>query len=344
MDLNQPFTSLPETDPTALFRVRDGIYAADLLIAAVGWLDLFSWLASHPSDPEGICTALDLAPRPIDVLLTLAAAMGLVQRQGQRIVVTDLARDHLTSASPWSMVPYYNSMRERPICRDLLDVLKTGRPINWGSKEDEEAWAKAMEQEGFAERFTAAMDSRGAALAPAMARHLDLTTSTRLLDVAGGSGIYACAVVAEHAHMTAAVLERPPVDQVARRSLARKGMGERVSVVGADMFEGLPEGYDVHLFSNVLHDWGAAAVRKLLTHSHAALKPGGEILIHDAHIDADKCGPLEVAQYSVLLMASTEGKCYAVSELEMMLTETGFEDVTCTSTAAYRSVVRARRV
>jgi hypothetical protein len=33
------------TDPTLLYRLRDGVYAPDLLIAAVAELDLFTWLA-----------------------------------------------------------------------------------------------------------------------------------------------------------------------------------------------------------------------------------------------------------------------------------------------------------
>ena len=33
-------------DPTPLYRVRDGVYAADLLIAAVAEFDLFSRLAA----------------------------------------------------------------------------------------------------------------------------------------------------------------------------------------------------------------------------------------------------------------------------------------------------------
>jgi hypothetical protein len=39
-------------------------------------------------------------------------------------------------------------------------------------------------------------------------------------------------------------------------------------------------------------------------------------MIHDAHINAAKNGPLPVAEYSVLLMFASEGKCYSISEME----------------------------
>ena len=44
-------------DPTVLYRVRDGVYTADLLIASVAELDLFTWLAT-----QGPVRAPDCAP------------------------------------------------------------------------------------------------------------------------------------------------------------------------------------------------------------------------------------------------------------------------------------------
>ena len=332
---------MPMTDPTDLFRVRDGIYAADLLIAAVAWLDFFGWLTGHPSDSDSICRGLGLTPRPVDVMLTLFRAQGLVQCENGRFSPTNLAREHLVAGSAWDLGPYYASLRERPSCRDMLTVLQTGRPVGWGSKRDEAEWARAMERDDFAQSFTAAMDSRGAYLAPAMARALNCEPCKQLLDIAGGSGVYACAAVAAHRYLHATVLEKPPVDRVARRSVELKGMSERVDVVAGDMFECLPAGYDFHLFSNVLHDWDVTAVETLLANSYRALPAGGRVAIHDAHINADKSGPLPVAEYSVLLMSSTEGKCYAVSEMRDLLAATGFVEVEMMPTVAYRSLITA---
>jgi catechol 2,3-dioxygenase-like lactoylglutathione lyase family enzyme len=58
-------------DPTILYRLRDGAYAVDLLIAAVAEFDLFSWLAGHGPKPAAVVRAeLGLTERPADVLLT----------------------------------------------------------------------------------------------------------------------------------------------------------------------------------------------------------------------------------------------------------------------------------
>jgi acetylserotonin N-methyltransferase len=163
--------------------------------------------------------------------------------------------------------------------------------------------------------------------------------------VAGGSGIYACALALRHAHLRAAVLEKPPVDRIARECIARQGCAERVEVIAGDMFAGAwPTGFDTHLISNVLHDWDEPVVRELLAKSHAALPAGGLLIVHDAFINAEKTGPLHVAEYSALLMNITEGKCYSVAEMRGYLDGAGFEWMEYQPTAVGRGYVLARRL
>jgi hypothetical protein len=315
-----------------------------MLTAAVCHLDLFSRLAEQPAELPAICRALDVRERPADVMLTLLTAMGLLQNNGGVFSLTLMAREHLVQSSPWFIGPYFASVKERPVCRDILAVLRTDQPSNWASLGDQKQWAKAMEDDAFADTFTAAMDCRGAYLGPALARKLDCSRHHRLLDIAGGSGVYACAIVARHPHVSAGVLEKPPVDRLTRRSVAGRGFTDRVKVVAGDMFaDPLPAGFDLHLFSNVLHDWGDGGVRELLAKSAAALPAGGMIIIHDAHVNADKTGPLPVAAYSALLMTITAGKCYSEKEMAGYLTEAGFGDFACAPTAADRSVITARK-
>jgi predicted O-methyltransferase YrrM len=334
----------PQTDPVDIYRVRDGMYAADMLLTAIVHLDLFSRLGEKPATKEELCLALGTVDRPTDVLLALLAAMGLVEERLGTFQLTRLAQEHLVRASPWFLGPYYESLKNRPVALDLLKVLRTGKPANWGSQQDERDWHKAMESEDFAAQFTAAMDCRGVYLAQAVAKALDLSGRRRVLDIAGGSGIYACSLVTHHPQVAATVFEKPPVDAIAARAIANRGCSERVTVVAGDMLVGaLPVDSDVHLYSNVLHDWDEPVVRKLLDASFAALPPGGLIVIHDAFLNAAKNGPLHVAEYSVLLMHSSEGRCYSTREMEQYLTEAGFRRPAYRDTAAARGIMTATK-
>jgi predicted O-methyltransferase YrrM len=335
---------LPTTDPTSVYRFRDGIYGADLLTAALVHLDFFTWLEKNPSNLEGICEGLQLKRRPVDVMLTLFTAMGFLENRGGVFQLTATAREHLVKGSPWFIGPYYASLKDRPVTKDFVSVLKTGHVANWGSFKDEQAWAKAMEDETFAAGFTAAMDCRGVYLGQAAGRRLNLLKRKKLLDIGGGSGIYSCSIVAHHPHLRAAVFEKPPVDNVARKAIAERGFSDRVEVIAGDVFkEALPGGFDVHLISNVLHDWDEPEVRSILKASSSALEPGGLLVVHDAYINAEKTGPLPVAAYSALLMHSSEGKCYSTKEMEGFLKDLGFLNFHFEPTAADRGIMTAQK-
>ncbi|MBI3870080.1 MAG: methyltransferase [Verrucomicrobia bacterium] len=334
----------PSTDPLQLYRCRDALYATDLLAAALVWLDLFTVLDRRPSDLPALCEALDIRPRPADVLMTLLQAMGLVERRDGLFHVTPVAREHLVQGSPWYLGPYYASMKDRPVTLDYVKVLRTGKPSNWASLKDTKAWAQAMEEDAFAKQFTAAMDCRGLYLGTALARAIDLNGRRLVLDVAGGSGVYACCLTSAFPGLRGLVFEKPPVDRIARHAIAERGCSERVDVVAGDMFQDeWPARADTHLISNVLHDWDVEQVMDILRRSHRALPAGGWLLAHDMHINADKTGPLAAAQYSALLMSITEGKCYSEGEMAEMLGEIGFTAPEFFPTAADRSVLLCRK-
>lgn len=335
----------PATDPTSIYRYRDGLYATDLLACALVSLDFFTWLDGNPSTSKEICSHFNITERPTDVMLTLFVAMNLLERHGDKVSLTAMAREHFVSKSPFFLGPYYASLKDRPVTKDFLQVLRSDKPANWGSFKDEKDWARAMEDDTFARSFTAAMDCRGVFLGQALAKKLDLQGRRKLLDLAGGSGIYACSLVAHHVHVAAAVFEKEPVDKVATKAIAQRGYSDRVQVIEGDMFKGsLPSGFDVHLISNVLHDWNEKTVEQILRKSHEALPSGGLLVVHDVHINEEKAGPFPNAAYSAMLMHSTEGKCYSLSEMYPMLRSIGFDNFQFTTTVADRSFVAASRI
>lgn len=331
-----------ENDPGALLRYRDSIYASDLLLCAVAYLDFFTHLKGSSLTSDEICSTLNTAARPTDVMLSLFMAMGLIECEDGRLYsLTGISREYLVSDSPFSLVPYYASLQNRPQCREFLEVLRTGQPAGWSS--DGSNWLAAMRDKKFAGTFTAAMDSRGMFLAQKLAETIDLGGYSSLLDVAGGSGIYACALARHFGHLQAAVLEIPPVDVAAGRSIETKSMSDRVNVLAGDMFSKIPSGFDIHLFANAFHDWNLDAVYRLAKNSFAALPANGAICVFDAHLNDSKSGPLSVAEYSCLLMHSTEGRCYSTTEVGEVLQLAGFTGIQVIDVAADRSAILATK-
>lgn len=312
-------------DAAPIYRYRDTLAAVDCLAAAIVHLDLFTLLDREPLDRAAICRRLGIASRPTDVMLTLCAANGLLAADPAGIFrTTPLGREFLVAGAPRDARPYYASMAGRPGMDDWLKVLRTDRPANWPGEEGAADWHAAMRTTAFAESFTAAMDCRGRVLAPAVAAGIDLRSARRLLDVGGGSGVYAIACVEAEPALRATVLEAEPVADIARRTVARAGHGDRIDVTSADMFAAdWPEEHDLHLFANVLHDWNESDCRRLLATSAARLPPGGRIIVADMFLDDAKDGPLWAAEYSVLLASVTQGRLYAPAEIAGWVADLG---------------------
>lgn len=335
---------IPQSSPERIFALRESAFACDLFITAVSYFDFFNWLADNPADIDTVCRSLGIKKRPADVMLTLFKAYGLVQETGAQYTLTDISKDYLNNRSDYDLSSYVSSLKDRPVCEDMVKVLRTGKPANWAASRQGQDWATSMVDDDFAQSFTAGMNSRGAYLASGLIKATDLTGYRKILDIGGASGIYAAALLTEYPDIKATIFEKPPVDRVAKYSVDKLGFSNRIDIVPGDMFlDELPRGHDVHLISHVLHDWDVNEVKTILSNSFRNLESGGMIIVHDAHINEDKTGPLSVAEYSVLLMFLSEGKCYSIAEMKDMLDETGFKDIEYRPTILNRSIIIGRK-
>jgi SAM-dependent methyltransferase len=338
----QYLPDIPEPSPEKIFNLRDSAFATDLFITAVGYLDFFNCLSENPADIDTICNSLGIQKRPADVMLTLFKAYGLVEEKNGLFSLTETSKAYLSGKSDFDLSSYVNSLKDRPVCEDMVKVMKTGKPANWAASKSGQDWAASMEDDDFAEEFTRAMNSRGTYLANGLTKALDLSAYGKFLDIGGASGIYAAVILGQYPGIRAAVFEKPPVDKLARYSVRKMDLTGRMDVIAGDMFrDELPAGYDVHFISHVLHDWDTSEIKIILSNSFRNLEPGGMLVIHDTFINEDKTGPVSVAEYSVMMMFLSEGKCYSIAEMKGLLEETGFRDVRHTPTILNRSVMTA---
>lgn len=173
---NSAAPDVAAANATTLDRPRDGAYAADLVRAAV-CDDAFAWLARHgPVPAAALCEAMAWAARPTDVLLTLCAAHGLVERfveADDLVTVSELARRHLAGGTSTALRPGGDPAAGRPAVAEFATVLRTDRPASG-------ARAAAC--------GTTGADAREALLARGVARTLDDLRVRRVLRVGDGAG------------------------------------------------------------------------------------------------------------------------------------------------------------
>lgn len=322
---------LPELDPTPIFELFRGNYGTELLTAAVTHFAVFEHLAAEPMSFEELRRVLNLAERPATVLVTALRAFGLlIDDDLGRVGLTELAREHLTTGALFDVSAYFGLAKDSPGVLEMVERLRTNRPAN--SEKDgsgaifiyKEGVESAMETEASARSLTLALAGRARNVAPRLAEVYPLNDARTLLDVGGGTGIYSIAWLLRHPELRAIVWDRPEVVKVAREMAEHHGVADRLETAIGDMFKDpVPEGADVILFSNVLHDWDVADCWSLLSRTSATLKPGSRLLIHDVFLNDELDGPLPQALYSAALFHLTEGRLYTAREYRTWLTDAG---------------------
>jgi len=340
---------LPGTDPTPIFEHFRGSYATELLTAAVAHFGVFGRLAKSPLALDELRTALGLQERPAVVLVAALRAMGLVAKEGGRLTLTPLAREHLIPGGSLDVGGYIGLAAQSPGVLAMVERLKTNKPANIDSSAGaafiyRDGMASAMEQAESARHFTLALAGRARNVAPVLAENVDLSDAHCVLDVAGGTGIYAIAMLQRYPHLRAIVLDRPEVLRVAEEMVAAYGAAERLELLPGDMFaDPLPGDCDVILLSNVLHDWDVPQCRELVGRCAAALPSGGRLLIHDVFLNDELDGPLPIALYSAALFTLTEGRAYSAVEYRHWMAEAGLTTSEIVPTLIHCSVLTGRK-
>jgi len=151
-----------------------------------------------------------------------------------------------------------------------------------------------------------AATARWMALTTALTRHEapvllalhDFSAIRHLLEPGGNSGEMALHLTTAHPALAVTVLDLPAVCALGRRHV---GAAPRIAFDATDLRrQSLPQGHDAVLFKSVLHDWPDAEARRFLALAHAALPPGGQVLIFErAPLPAE--APLGYAQMQDML-------------------------------------------
>jgi predicted O-methyltransferase YrrM len=323
-------TASPITDPTPLFELFRGSHATELLVAAVSHFNVFARLADGPRGFADLRDELGLSERAANVLFTALRAMGTLTLDGAgRLTLTPLAREHLVPGGAFYVGDYGGLAAQSPGVVAMAERLRSSRPAG-AEKPDvgaafifREGVESAMEKEASARSLTLALAGRAKNVAPLLARNLPLPGATHLLDLGGGTGLYAIALLQANPALRATVLDRPEVLKVAAEFAAAAGVTDRLTLTPGDMFTATLPPADVVLLSNILHDWEVAECRTLVARAALALPSGGRLVIHDVFLDDDLGGPLSIALYSAALFSLTEGRAYSAAEYRGWLREAG---------------------
>ena len=114
----------------------------------------------------------------------------------------------------------------------VRNAVLSGKPQLYGGGD---VFKTNAEQSHKAQTYTRGMHGISMAPASAWPSFVELSTHRHLLDIAGGSGAHSIGAARKWPHLTAEVFDLEPVCAVARETIERAGMCNRITTRSGDM-------------------------------------------------------------------------------------------------------------
>jgi predicted O-methyltransferase YrrM len=314
--------------PALFFDTINAFHKSAALKAGID-LDLFSAIGDTPATAAELAARCKASERGIRILADYLTILGFLEKHGDRYALTPDSAFFLVRSSP----AYCGSAAEflhAPSIAGCFDDLAAA--VRKGGTATTEHGTIAPEHPVW-EKFARAMGpmmippaNGAAALVP-----LPQDRPTRILDIAAGHGTYGITFAQRNPLAQVVALDWPNVLAVAQENARAAGLADRFSTITGDAFNtDLGGDYDAVLVPNFLHHFNRADCIRFLTRVHAALRPGGQIVIVEFIPNDDRVTPPPAAGFALVMLGTTpEGDAYTFAEYAEMLSPVGFKNAVC---------------
>ncbi|MDZ7813514.1 MAG: methyltransferase [Ideonella sp.] len=308
-----------------VFDLMAGFVYSQVLLACVR-LGLLEHLAvAGPQEASALARHLGLPLEGCERLLHAAVALRLLEpRSAHRFGLGPLGLPVAHDAGLRALVLHHQALYA-----DLADpVARLRGTAAPGELARFWPYAQAPGECGDAQQagaYSALMAATQPMVAAQVLQAYPLTRHRRLLDVGGGEGAFAIAAATAEARLRVEVLDLPEVTSRATTRLAAAGLAPRSQVWPTNFLQDpLPPGADLITLLRVVHDHDDASVRQLLAAVHAALAPGGRLLLAEPMADTPSASAMGDAYFGFYLLAMGQGRPRTARRLRALLQEAGF--------------------
>jgi demethylspheroidene O-methyltransferase len=291
---------------------------------------LLELLAEETLASTAITARIGLSHEATLRLLRAGAAIGLVERVGDRWTLGSDGAALRGNGGIAEMVAHH-----RLLYADLADPVALLRGERAGTLAGYWDYDKASDSDAAAAApYSRLMAASQPLVAAQILDSYRFARHRRLLDVGGGEGRFLESVGARVAGLELALFDLPAVGARAQTRLDSAGLGDRVTIhSGSFLVDPLPRGHDLITLVRVLHDHDDAPALALLRAVHAALPPGGRLLIAEPMAGTPGAEPAGDAYFGLYLLAMGSGRPRTPREIGAMLAAAGFRTSRLVATA-----------
>lgn len=301
-------------------------------------IDLFTILKDGPMTTEQIADSIGVRSDKLKPLLYALAAVGLLTVERGLFSNTTEANRFLVRGSP-----SYRGGKHENILNNWKAGLKTADSIRTGSPQAKLDFSSASKDR--LEIFYRSNHAQAIRRGRELVTMYDLSSHRTLLDVGGGSGGLAIAIIEACPHIQATVVDLPTVTPITQGIVEEAGASDRVQVMTADVLgDNLKGLFDAAVLSSLIQVISPDKAGRVLKNVGKVIGPGGVIYIRGDVLDDSGVSPLgSVMRNLIYLNIYDEGQAYTEQEHREWLKEAGFEDFERKIIPDGFSLIRARK-
>ena len=314
-----------------LQRITGQIFIGQSVLVAheVGLLRL---LASSPHSIAELSERLDLHPRAIQSMISSAGAMSLVEKRFEKYQLTNVGAFYFKNSGYLDYEKVLDVLVEQADIMNYCSVKESILNNKPQVDDGKDIFANDQTNIGSRSIFISALHHKAYAPAFSWAKKYKLNQSKLFIDIGGGSGIHSIAACLSNPGLKAIVCDRPPVLNFTRRYVEECDLSEQISLQPIDLWKDeFPKG-DAFFFGDIFHDWNDEKCSLLARKVFKQLPQGGQIILHEMLFNSDKTGSFVTAGYNMKMMVWTEGHQFSFEEIEKILHNAGFVEVTVMET------------
>lgn len=297
------------------------------LCAAVE-LDLFSIIARGEASAAGMARAAQADARGVSILADFLVIHGLLTKAGGRYGLSPEAAMFLDRRSPACIADtaqWFGYLTERGDFNRLADAVRQGGAEN--IVPDPAVWVR------FARSMAPMMRMPAAFVAEHLAGVVGAggTGVPKVLDIAGGHGLYGIAVAQRYPNAEITLVDAEPVAAVAKENATAAGVAGRYRTLPGSALPGTEgevdfgTGYRLILITGFMHHFSPDVVEGLLAKARAALADDGQVIGLDFVPNPDRVSPPMPASFSLTMLGETaHGQAYTFAEYQAMFANAGF--------------------
>lgn len=290
---------------------------------AVAELGIAGILADNALTAAEIAQAGGTDPDATARLLRAAVAVGLLKADGAgRYSLTDMGRWLRPDVSSLAAMAGFWQGPAVTALAGLADHVREGRKVDPAAPGG--YWDQIADHPHEVARFAGAMGFITSRVLTGLdaAGYRPPAGARRIVDVGGNRGTLLAWLLKAAPEASGVLFDLPEPLAAAPGYLAGQQVADRTELVAGSFLDTVPEG-DLHVLSNVLHNWDDDKARLIAANCARAARPGGWLVVIEAGVPSDP-GPALGALMDVAMMVMIGGRERTVEENQALIEPAGY--------------------